>query len=415
MTAATTDAGGAGAGRGGRVSRPRGREAVPRLPRGRDPGTVARAAGVAAAAPAGRRGALPAGGGAALATEPAGAGTCGRAGRRPGPARRRSGAGCRPGRPPPRRPAALRPGGGRGDGPDGLAPGRRAARARPGLSRPGRRAPDRPPPPRAAARGRPAAAGAGRADAGRRAPGGGAGRRPVPRRGPPRGAGGTAPRPVRGRGPPAPSRAGAPRGPRGHGGATVPGTVDAGRGAGPAATTAGEGRAAVLVAVDHRPAGRGGIRAPLEASRLGALGPLRQGSRRHLGGLAEDVARGPPRPRQPAHGPRLPEGAALLGRREPAGLRPGPRRERPRRAPRPRPGGGPLVGAEPRHGRGAAPGAARLPRGLLLPCHELTGMGGGSKLRRQQGQRGRRRISATARCRRKVAIDAGLCRSGRTT
>ena len=80
MTTATTDAGGAGPGRGGRVSRPRGREAVPRLPRGGDPGTVARAPGVAAAAPAGRRGALPAGGGAALATEPAGAGDL-RAGR----------------------------------------------------------------------------------------------------------------------------------------------------------------------------------------------------------------------------------------------------------------------------------------------------------------------------------------------
>src|SRR4051794_36439237 len=51
---------------------------------------------------------------------------------------------------------------------------------------------------------------------------------------------------------------------------------------------------------------------------------------------------------------------------------------------------------------------------LVLPCHELRAAGGGSKLRRQQGQRGRRRISATARCRRKVAIEAGLCRSGRT-
>src|SRR3954452_12799590 len=51
---------------------------------------------------------------------------------------------------------------------------------------------------------------------------------------------------------------------------------------------------------------------------------------------------------------------------------------------------------------------------LLLPCHELLDAGGGSKPRRQQGQRGRRRTSATARCRRKVAIEAGLCRSGRT-
>ena len=41
-------------------------------------------------------------------------------------------------------------------------------------------------------------------------------------------------------------------------------------------------------------------------------------------------------------------------------------------------------------------------------------MGSGSKLRRQQGHRGSRRVSATARCRRKVAIEAGLCRSGRT-
>src|SRR4051812_25109344 len=44
----------------------------------------------------------------------------------------------------------------------------------------------------------------------------------------------------------------------------------------------------------------------------------------------------------------------------------------------------------------------------------VVGRLGGSKLRRQQGQRGRRRRSATARCRRKVAIEAGLCRPGRT-
>src|SRR5690349_8808883 len=51
---------------------------------------------------------------------------------------------------------------------------------------------------------------------------------------------------------------------------------------------------------------------------------------------------------------------------------------------------------------------------LILQCHELLAAGGGSKLRRQQGQRGSRRISATARCRRRVAIESGLCRSGRT-
>src|SRR3954466_9340835 len=42
------------------------------------------------------------------------------------------------------------------------------------------------------------------------------------------------------------------------------------------------------------------------------------------------------------------------------------------------------------------------------------GTGWGSKARRQQGHRGRRRVSATARWRRRVAIEAGLCRSGRT-
>src|SRR5689334_20614762 len=56
----------------------------------------------------------------------------------------------------------------------------------------------------------------------------------------------------------------------------------------------------------------------------------------------------------------------------------------------------------------------RMVRHLILRCHKLAGIGGGSKARRQQGHRGSRRISATARCRRKVAIEAGLCRSGRT-
>src|SRR4051794_35970373 len=41
-------------------------------------------------------------------------------------------------------------------------------------------------------------------------------------------------------------------------------------------------------------------------------------------------------------------------------------------------------------------------------------MGRGWKARRQQGQRGSRRTSATPRCRRRVAIEAGLRRSGRT-
>src|SRR5215208_693407 len=65
-------------------------------------------------------------------------------------------------------------------------------------------------------------------------------------------------------------------------------------------------------------------------------------------------------------------------------------------------------------GRLATPAWKYMENQVVLPCHELRGMGSGSKLRRQQGHRGSRRVSATARCRRKVAIDAGLCRSGRT-
>ena len=109
VTTATTDAGGAGPGRGGRTSRPRGREAVPRLPRGGDPGTVSARSGSRRPRPrAGVAPSRPAAGRRSRPSRPA-PGTCGRAGRRPGSARRRSGAGCRPGRPPPRRPAALRP------------------------------------------------------------------------------------------------------------------------------------------------------------------------------------------------------------------------------------------------------------------------------------------------------------------
>src|SRR4051795_3906597 len=84
---ATTDAGGVGPGRGGRMSRPRKREAVLRLLRGEDLETVSRSLGGTAAAltawrdaflAAGEGGALPggrapflAGGGAALAPRPA--------------------------------------------------------------------------------------------------------------------------------------------------------------------------------------------------------------------------------------------------------------------------------------------------------------------------------------------------------
>ena len=71
MTTATTDAGGVGPGRGGRMSRPRKREAVLRLLRGEDLETVSRALGVTAATLAGWRDAFLAGGEAALATKPA--------------------------------------------------------------------------------------------------------------------------------------------------------------------------------------------------------------------------------------------------------------------------------------------------------------------------------------------------------
>src|SRR3954471_24320974 len=66
MTTATTDAGGVGPGRGGRMSRPRKREAVLRLLRGEDLETVSRELGVTAATLTGWRDAFLAGGEAAL-------------------------------------------------------------------------------------------------------------------------------------------------------------------------------------------------------------------------------------------------------------------------------------------------------------------------------------------------------------
>ena len=71
MTTETTDTDAVGPGRGGRMSRPRKREAVLRLLRGEDLETVSRALGVTAATLAGWRDAFPAGGEAALATKPA--------------------------------------------------------------------------------------------------------------------------------------------------------------------------------------------------------------------------------------------------------------------------------------------------------------------------------------------------------
>ena len=70
MTTETMDAGAAGPGRGGRMSRPRKREAVLRLLRGEDLETVSRSLGVTAAALAAWRDAFLAAGEAALATRP---------------------------------------------------------------------------------------------------------------------------------------------------------------------------------------------------------------------------------------------------------------------------------------------------------------------------------------------------------
>jgi transposase len=70
MTTETTDTDAVGPGRGGRMSRPRKREAVLRLPRGEDLGMVSRALGVTAATLSGWRDAFLAAGEAALATRP---------------------------------------------------------------------------------------------------------------------------------------------------------------------------------------------------------------------------------------------------------------------------------------------------------------------------------------------------------
>ena len=70
MTTETTDAGAVGPGRGGRMSRPREREAVLRLLRGEGLETVSRSLGVTAAALSAWRDAFLAAGEAALATRP---------------------------------------------------------------------------------------------------------------------------------------------------------------------------------------------------------------------------------------------------------------------------------------------------------------------------------------------------------
>lgn len=86
----------------------------------------------------------------------------------------------------------------------------------------------------------------------------------------------------------APSRVGAPRGPRTHDGTIIPNRVDEMWGTDLTATWTGEGQAAVFVAVDHRSAECVGIHAAARATRFEALEPIRQGVRRHFGGMARD-------------------------------------------------------------------------------------------------------------------------------
>jgi putative transposase len=101
------------------------------------------------------------------------------------------------------------------------------------------------------------------------------------------------PRLMRAHGLPAPRRAGRPRGPRTHDGTIAAGRADLTWGAGPTSATAGEGRAAVFVAVDHGSAERVGVRAGRRADRSEAPEPVEQEAvRERLGASAKDIAAG---------------------------------------------------------------------------------------------------------------------------
>ncbi len=90
----------------------------------------------------------------------------------------------------------------------------------------------------------------------------------------------------------APSRVGVPRGPRSHDGTIIPEAVGTLWGTDLTTTIAGEGQAAVFVAVDHRSAECVGIHAAHRATRFEALEPLRQGVHRRFGGFAQGIAQG---------------------------------------------------------------------------------------------------------------------------
>ena len=91
----------------------------------------------------------------------------------------------------------------------------------------------------------------------------------------------------------APTRVGSPRGPRGHDGTIIPDAADVLWGTDFTTTMTAEGQAAVFVALDHCSAECVGLHAAQRATRFEALEPIRQGVRRHFGGFAKDVARGP--------------------------------------------------------------------------------------------------------------------------
>src|SRR4051794_20162098 len=169
----------------------------------------------------------------------------------------------------------------------------------------------------------------------------------------------------------APTRAGSSRGPRAHDGTIIPETVDAMWGTDLTTAWTGEGPAAVFIAVDHCSAACVGIHAAARATRFEALEPIRQGVRRHFGGMARDSARagGAPRSRLAVHGGSLPEGTGLSWHQQLAGLRPSPGRQWLRRAVHPHPEGEPALGADLQNHRGAAAGAARVPGNLQ---HDLA-------------------------------------------
>ena len=152
-------------------------------------------------------------------------------------------------------------------------------------------------------------------------------------------------------------------GPRNHDGTIIPDMVDTMWGTDLTTTITGEGQAAVFVAVDHCTAECVGIHAHPQATRFQALEPIRQGVRQHFGGLPR---RSPavwrwPRPRHALHVGSLPEGTRLPRHREFARLRAGTGRQWLCRAVHPHPEGKPALGANLRHHRGAAAGAARVP------------------------------------------------------